>query len=177
MLESTMVRPPSAAGDPNAGGGDPNAGGGAAGGDPNAGGGEQGAGGGTELTTQQMVDGLAKVMGAEAQGITEEQEFRVRQEARNMITDVQSAVSDELPDATRSQVNQLVNGIVNTDPVMIINAVRDALKVAEEKQSNTAKQSMGALKIQGTGNGKGNEQGSPKSMNEASVMASRLFGA
>lgn len=176
MLERTMVG--------GAPGANPGAGGDQTGGAPGdqtggAAGGEQGAGdgGGAELSTQQMVDSLAKVMGVEAEGITEEQEFRVRQEARNLITDVQSAIGDELPDATRSQVNALVDGIVNTDPVKIINAVRDALKVAEEKQSNSMKQSAGALNIQGTGNGKGGAQEAPKSMGEASILASRLFGA
>ena len=170
MLDPTMVGgtpggDPAAGGDP---GGDPAA---AGGGDPAA------AAGGApqELTTQQMIDSVAKVMGADAEGMTEEQDFRIRQEARNMVTDIQSAVGDELPDATRSQVNQLVDGIMNTDPIRIINAVRDALKVTDEKQSNARKQSSGKLNIQGTGAGKGGEKVAPKSMAEAVVSAARQF--
>lgn len=170
MQDPTMVN--GGGTDPNAGGGDPNAGGG---GDPNAGG---GAGGQEEqLSTQQMVDGLAKVLGADAEGVDENQEFRIRQEARNQITDLQSSISDELPDATRSQVNQMVNGWINNDPVKVINAIRDAMKVEEEKQSNARRTNSRDLKVQGTGNGKGGETTAPKNMNEAVVNAARLFSA
>ena len=160
--------------DPNAGSGgtDPNAGGGGT--DPNAG----GAGAPEEqLSTQQMVDGLAKVLGADAEGVDENQEFRIRQEARNQITDLQSSISDELPDATRSQVNQMVAGWVNNDPVKVINAIRDAMKVEEEKQTNARRTNARDLKVQGTGNGKGGETTAPRNMSEAIVNASRMFSA
>ena len=166
MQDPTMV---SGGTDPNAGGGDPNAGGA----EPNAG----GAGGEEQISTQQMVDSLAKVLGADAEGMDENGEFRIRQEARNQITDLQSSISDELPDATRSQVNQMVNGWVNNDPVKVINAVRDAMKVEEEKQTNARRSRVGDLKVQGAGNGKGNESAAPRNMNEAVINASRLFTA
>ena len=157
------------------------AGGGAApaGGDPGAGGGGQpggdpGAGGGApELTSQQMMDSVSKILGAEEEGVTEEQEWRIRQEARNMVSDIQKAAGDELPEATTSQINTLVDGIVNTDPVKIINAVRDAMKVAEETQANEKRSSAGSLKVQGTGDGKGQQQQAPRSMNEAILNAAR----
>ena len=167
MQDQTMV---------NSGGADPNAGsaagdqtGGAAGADE--------AGGGAEISTQQMVDSLAKTLGAEAEGMDENQEFRVRQEARNMITDAQSSFSDILPDATRSQVNQMVDGMMNQDVGKLVNAIRDALKVTDEKQSNSRRASAGKINVQGTGNGKGGEQTAPKNMTEAVLNASRLFTA
>ena len=158
MLERMMT-------DPNAGGGDPNAGGG----DPNAGGGDQ------SPSTQQIMDSLAKVMGAEAPGINENDEFRLRQEARNMIEDTQKSVRNELPDITESQINLFTEGMINQDPVQIINAVRDALKVMEESQANEKKQQAGSLNVQGTGNGKGGGQNAPRSLQEAALQASRLF--
>lgn len=170
MQDPTMVN--GGGTDPNAGGGDPNANTGG-GGDPNANGGGQE----ENLTTQQMVDSLAKMLGADAEGINENDEFRIQQQARNQITDLQSSISDELPDATRSQVNQMVAGMVNSDPIKVINAVRDAMKVEEENQTNARRANSGALKVQGGGNGKGGETTTPRNMNEAVINASRMFSA
>lgn len=126
---------------------------------------------------RKMLDALSRPGNVKffPEGINENDEFRIQQQARNQITDLQSSISDELPDATRSQVNQLVDGMVNSDPVKIINAIRDAMKVEEEKQTNARRANSGALKVQGGGSGKGEEAAAPRNMNEAILNASRLF--
>ena len=173
MLEPQMTNPAGGGmpADPAAGGAPPGAAPpGAA--DPAAGGAPPGAAG---MSTQEMIDALSKTMGADPEGMNEEQEFRVRQEARNMITDLQSSIGDELPDATRSQVNQMVQAWVSNDPIALINAMRDAMAVEEEKQTNARRNLGRDLRVQGTGAGKPEGGGSPRSMGEAVISASRMF--
>lgn len=136
----------------------------------------QGTGSGEELTTQQMLGAAAKILGVDATGMNEEQEWRIQQEARNLVSDIQQAIDDELPSATLSQVSLIVEGIVKTDTVRIIHAVRDALQIDRDMQAIEKRLSAGALKVQGTGDSNGGQQESPRNMGEAVVNASHAFG-
>lgn len=133
-------------------------------------------GGGGDMSTQQLIDHIMKLRGGDETGMSAEEEFRVRQETRNFVMDTQAIFKDELPDATRGQMQQFSEGMVNMDPAIIIRAVLDAQRVGDEQEMNTMRGETGDLHVQGGGAGRGQSaRKAPRSVQEASLMASQLF--
>jgi len=133
-------------------------------------------GGAGDMSTQQLIDHIMKLRGADEVGMNQEEEFRARQETRNFIMDTQAIFQEELPDATRSQMQQFSEGMINMDPAIIIRSVLDAARVMDEKDTNAMKMESKDLHVQGAGSGRGGSaRKSPRSVQEASLMASQLF--
>lgn len=131
---------------------------------------------GQELTTQQMIDKLAGILGGGSQqGMSEEEEFRIQQTARNFITDTQSVFRDELPEATRGQIMEFTEGLMSSDAGMIIRSVMAAMRTAEEKEANQEKTTGKDLPVQGGGGGKGVGQKAPRNLDQAALLADNLF--
>ena len=153
-------------------GGDPNAGGGGA--DPNA---QGGAGNPTDMSTQQMMDKLGGLLGADAEGVAEDEAWRLRQDARNHIDDAMRVFDDQLPDATNGMAMDFIEGMMAQDYTQVIKAVMAAVKVSQEKEENDKRTNGGDLKVQTGGSGKQGEQKPPKTMGESILAAADQFKA
>ena len=154
-------------------GGDPNAGGGGA--DPNAGGGGAPTGNQPDMSTQQMMDKLGGLLGADAEGVAEEEAWRLRQDARNHIDDAMRVFDDQLPNATNGMAMDFIEGMMAQDYTQVIKAVMAAVKVSQEKEENDKRTGEGDLKVQTGGSGKQGEAKAPKNMGESILAAADQF--
>lgn len=146
------------------------------GGAPQGGGTPQGgAPAGGDMSTQQMIDKFSGLLTSDPENVTEDEKFRIEQTARNKISDMREDLRETLPDATNGQMMDLIEGIMNEDVGMVVKAVMAAMKVAEEKQSQSAQERKGDLKVQTGGSGKQGEQKAAKSMGESVVNAADMF--
>ena len=155
-----------------AAGGDPNAqaGGGAPGADPNA-----QAGNPTDMSLQQMMDKLGGMLGADAEGVQEDEAWRLRQDARNQVDDAMRVFDDQLPDATNGMAMDFIEGMMAQDYTQVIKAVMAAVKVTQEKEETDERTSAGDLKVQTGGSGKQGEQKAAKTMGESVLNAADMF--
>lgn len=127
------------------------------------------------LTTQQMIEKLSGIMGAEAQGMTEAETFRIQQEARNQITDTREMFREELPDATNGQAMDFIEGMMSFDPARVIRALKAALRTEAEVTQNEARGGGEELHVQTGGSGRGSSGPGIHSMGDAVVAAANLF--
>ena len=149
-------------------------------GDATGGGAGDATGGGgvpADLTSQQMIDKLGGMLGADAEGIQENERFQLQQQARNQIGDTKEIFKEYLPDATNGQTMDFIEGMMGNDTEMVIKAVMAAVKVMQEKEEQDAKTGAGDLNVQtgGSGKGAGGTQQASKSMNESVLRAADLF--
>ena len=149
------------AGDQTGGGADPNA--------------QGGAGNPTDMSTQQMMDKLGGLLGADAEGVAEDEAWRLRQDARNHIDDAMRVFDDQLPDATNGMAMDFIEGMMAQDYTQVIKAVMAAVKVSQEKEENDERTNASDLKVQTGGSGKQGEQKAAKSMGESIVNAADMF--
>lgn len=147
--------------------------------------GQTGTGTGTQTTdersnTQFLADMLAlrgePTTGGEDDEMTPEQIALAKLEFKDNIRDNMETFSELLPEGTRSQSQEFIEGIINGDTAKIINAVKSAaIAGIEASQKGEPPRS---LQVEGGSSGQAGQgnQKPARSMSEATQRMSNMFG-
>lgn len=152
------MQDPNTVNNQNQGGGDPNA--------NNTPGGNAGGGENTEMTMQQMLEGISQELGGTPsgrqnapemddvqQGIVDKQ---FEQDVRFALEDMQREVKAKIPDATDTQAFKIGVAMMQGDTQAVIDAVDEARK--REAEIDEKSQEQKNLHVEGGASGK-NEDG------------------
>ena len=115
-------------------------------------------------------------IGEEDGQMTAEQASVARLEFKDSMRDNMDAFQEFLPDGTRSQAQSFIEGVIQGDTSMIIQAVKNAVMAGVEAEGKD--DDPRNLKVEGSGSGKigkGSEKPS-RSLSEAQQRMSNMFG-
>ena len=140
-----------------------------------------GAGGDDARSNTQFLGDMLKLRGepdvGEEEGqMTPEQASVARLEFKDSMRDNMDAFQEFLPDGTRSQAQSFIEGIIQGDTSMIIQAVKNAVMAGVESEGKGEEPRN--LKVEGSGSGqmgKGSQKPA-RSLSEAQQRMSNMFG-
>ncbi len=144
--------------------------------------GNEGNGTGDERSNAQFLTDMMKLRGepdvGEDEGqMTAEQAAVARLEFKDSMRDNMDAFQELLPEGTRGQAQSFIEGIIQGDTTMIINAVKNAVMASVEAEGKD--DDPRNLKVEGTGSGqmgKGNQKPA-RSLSEAQQRMSNMFSS
>ena len=141
-----------------------------------------GTGGGDDARSNtQFLGDMLKLRGepdvGEEEGqMTPEQASVARLEFKDSMRDNMDAFQEFLPEGTRSQAQSFIEGIIQGDTSMIIQAVKNAVMAGVESEGKGEEPRN--LKVEGSGSGqmgKGSQKPA-RSLSEAQQRMSNMFG-